>query len=425
VVHETRPLRIFTGFGRENNLSKGSNTSIVGETLMIDEILGLVKEHETWRGKECLNLIPSENVMSPAVRQLLSSELGNRYTARDHFYMGTRFIDEIEQYGEELAKKVFSAETADLRPLSGHIADLIVLANFTRRGDTILCTSPDNGGYPGMWKDALAGLLDLKAVAFPFSKKDMNIKAEEAKELITKRKPKIVIFGASYILFPPPVKELSAVARENGAVIGFDGSHVLGLIAGKQFQDPLREGAHALFGSTHKSFFGPQGGIILADKEHGEHLKSKIYPAYVDNAHWNRIAALTLALAEMKEFGQAYANQVIRNSQTLAKALRDYGFPVICRHLGFTKSHQVIIDYGGIEKGRAVAEKLQLANIITDCVIRLGTNEITRRGMKKNEMLRVAELIKRTVVDKEQPEKIKKDVAGLCSEFQKVEYSFA
>ena len=392
---------------------------------MIDEILALVKEHEDWRGRECLNLIPSENVMSPAVKQLLSSELGNRYTSRDHFYMGTRFIDEIEQHGEELAKRVFSADTADLRPLSGHIADLIVLSNFTRRGDMILCTSPDNGGYPGMWKDALAGLLDLKAAAFPFSKKDMNIKTEEAKQLIIRTKPKIVIFGASYILFPPPVKELSVIARENGAVVGFDGSHVLGLIAGKQFQFPLREGAHALFGSTHKSFFGPQGGIILADKERGEYLKSKIYPAYVDNAHWNRIAALTLALAEMKEYGHAYSTQVIRNSQTLAKTLHDYGFPIICSHLGFTKSHQVIIDYGSDEQARATAEKLQLANIIVDCVIRLGTNEITRRGMKETETLRVAELIKRTLVDKEQPEKIKKDVSKLCSEFQKIEYCFA
>ncbi|MEM3700966.1 MAG: hypothetical protein QXL57_08930, partial [Candidatus Bathyarchaeia archaeon] len=87
---------------------------------MISEILSLVKKHEEWRGKQCLNLIPSENVMSPAVRSLLSSELGNRYTARDHFYMGTRFTDEIEQYGEELAKNVFRAEVADLRPLSGH-----------------------------------------------------------------------------------------------------------------------------------------------------------------------------------------------------------------------------------------------------------------------------------------------------------------
>jgi glycine hydroxymethyltransferase len=347
---------------------------------MIDEILELVQSHEKWRGKQCLNLIPSENIMSPAVRALLSSELAHRYTARDHFYMGTRFTDQIEQYGEKVARELFKAETADLRPLSGHIADLIVLANITKQKETLMCVSPDDGGYPGMWNPGLAGLLKLNAAPFPFSKKDMNIRVQDTQEIITKAKPKAVIFGASLITFPHPVKDLAEVARENGAIVGFDGSHVLGLIAGDQFQDPLREGAEVLFGSTHKSFFGPQGGIILADKETGEFLKEEIYPAFVDNAHWNRIAALTLALAEMRNFGKDYALQVVRNSKTLAKSLHELGFPVICSHLGFTKSHQVILDYGDVNKARGVAEKLQRANIIVDCVIRVGTCEVTRRG---------------------------------------------
>jgi len=391
---------------------------------MIDEILSLVEKHEEWRGKQCLNLIPSENVMSSAVRRFLSSDLGHRYTARDRFYMGTRFTDEIEHYGEELAKKVFRSDTANLRPLSGHIADLIFLASYAKPNNTLMCVSPNDGGYPGMWENGLAGLLSLKAMPFPFSKHDMNVKVEEAKEVIRRKKPKIVIFGASLITFPHPVKELAEVACENCAIVGFDGSHVFGLIAGERFQDPLREGAHVLFGSTHKTFFGPQGGIILADKEHGEVMKARIYPTFVDNAHWNRIAALTLALAEMENFGKAYAEQVICNSQTIAKALYDYGFPVVCQHLGFTQSHQTILDYGGYEQGRAFAEKLQNANIIVDCAVRIGTCEVTRRGMKEDDMLKIAELIKRTVIDKEQPESIRNNVAKLCSEFQKVEYCF-
>lgn len=391
---------------------------------MISDILSLVEKHEQWRGKECLNLIPSENVMSPAVRSLLASELGHRYTARDRFYMGTRFIDEIEQYGEELAKDIFEAETADLRPLSGHIADLIFLACFAKPGDVLMCISPEDGGYPGMWDEGLAGFLGLKAVPFPFFKENMNINVEKAEDAIKRLKPKIVIFGASLILFPHPVEKLANVARENGALVGFDGSHVLGLIAGKNFQDPLKEGAQALFGSTHKSFFGPQGGIILADKEHGETMKNKIYPRFVDNAHWNRIAALTLALAEVKNFGRDYAVQVVRNAKALAKTLHGYGFPVKCADVGFTQSHQVILDFGNYERGREIAERLQRANIIVDCVIRIGTCEVTRRGMKEEEMAKIAELLKRTVLDGENPENVKKEVAKLCSEFQKVEYCF-
>jgi len=391
---------------------------------MIEEILSLVHNHEKWREKKCLNLIPSENIMSPAVRRLLSSGLGQRYTARNRFYMGTKFIDDIEQYGEEIAKEVFGAETADLRPLSGHIADFIFLANFAKRDDVLMCISPENGGYPGIWKNGLPKFLGLKTVAFPFSKHDMNIKVEQAEKVIKQVKPKVVVFGASLITFPHPVKKLARVARENGACVGFDGSHVMGLIAGERFQDPLREGASILFGSTHKTLFGPQGGIILADKEHGKTIKAKIYPAFVDNAHWNRIAALALALAEIRNFGKAYAEQIIRNSKTLAKALHDYGLPVTCQHLGFTRSHQVLLDYGSYEQGRVVAEKLQCANIIADCGVRIGTCEVTRRGMKKGEMLKIAELIKRTVIDGEKTENIKKEVTEFCADFQKVEYCF-
>jgi glycine hydroxymethyltransferase len=162
----------------------------------------------------------------------------------------------------------------------------------------------------------------------------------------------------------------------------------------------------------------------LADKEHGELLKKKIYPAFVDNAHWNRIAALALALAEMKKFGKAYARQVVLNSQVLAKALNDYGFPVACRHLGFTRSHQVILNYGNYHKGRLVAKKLQQSNIIADCVVRIGTCEVTRRGMKEREMMKIAELMKRAIVEEEGAERVREDVAKLCTEFRKVEYCF-
>ena len=391
---------------------------------MIDEILNLVEKHEQWRGRECLNLIPSENVTSPAVRGLLASDLGHRYTARERFYMGTRFIDEIEEYGEKLAREVFEAETADLRPLSGHIADLIFLASFTKPGDTLMCISPEDGGYPGLWIDGLSGLLGLKVFPMPFSKEDMRVEVEKARDAIIRVKPKALIFGASLILFHHPVRELADVARENGAVVGFDGSHVLGLIAGKRFQAPLKEGANALFGSTHKSLFGPQGGIILADKEHGEVVKAKIYLRFVDNAHWNRIAALTLALAEMKSFGGEYAKQVIRNAKALAKALYEHGFPVKCPKLGFTESHQVIIDFGRQELCRKVAEKLQEANIIVDCVVRVGTCEVTRRGMKEGEMEKIAELMRSVVLDGENPEAVKRDVLKLCSEFQTIGYCF-
>jgi len=338
--------------------------------------------------------------------------------------MGTRFLDEIQLNGEELAKRLFDVETADLRPLSGHIADLIVLASLTKPSDRLLCVSAENGGYPGIWNQGLPHFLQLRVEGFPFLKKDMNLDVESAKNMITSKKPRIVVFGASLFLFPHPVQKLSEAAREVGAEVVYDGSHVLGLIAGKQFQDPIREGASVLFGSTHKSFFGPQGGIILASKETGAIIRERIFPGLVDNAHWNRIAALTLALAEMEKFGQQYATQVVKNAQTLAKTLAECGLPVACSSLGFTKSHQVYLDYGSFGNGRTVAKKLEKANIITDCGIRLGTNEMTRRGMKQAEMRKIAEFITRVMKDGEEPEKIKLDVAKFVAEFQIVKYCF-
>jgi glycine hydroxymethyltransferase len=391
---------------------------------MIDELLSLIKRHEQWRGRECVNLIPSENVMSPAVRSLLSSDLGHRYTSREKFYMGTRFIDEIEQYGEELAKNLFGSEIADLRPLSGHIADLTFLACFTNPEDTVVFVSPDDGGYPGFWEQGLSRLLKLRIIQFPFSKQNRNIKVEEATDLISQEKPKVVIFGASIILFPHPLRTLAKAAHEIGAHVGYDGSHVMGLIAGGEFQDPLREGSQALFGSTHKTFFGPQGGIILTDKEHGEIIKKQIYPEFVDNAHWNRIAALTLALAEMKTYGKEYARQVVRNAQSLARALAEEEFPVACAQLGYTQSHQVLLDYGGYKEGGVVARKLERANIIVDSGVRLGACEATRRGMKEEEMQRIALFMKRVVVDNEDPSSVKGDVLKFIEEFQGIEYCF-
>jgi glycine hydroxymethyltransferase len=391
---------------------------------VITDILSLVEKHEKWRGGQCINLIPSENVMSPQVRRLLSSEMAHRYTAPDRFYMGTHFVDDVEKLGEEIAKRIFKADTVDLRPLSGHVADWIFLANFTSRGDLLMCVSAEDGGYPGLWNKGLPKYLGLELAAFPFSKEEMKIRIEETKIVIVKAKPRVIIFGASLFLFPHPVRELAEVAKEVGAHVGFDGSHVMGLIAGGGFQRPLQEGASTLFGSTHKTFFGPQGGIILANKEYGETLKKNIHPAFVDNAHWNRIAALTLALAEMEEFGTAYSKQVIRNARTLAKILHDFGFPVVGSSFGYTMSHQVLLNYGGYKQGRTIAKRLEKANIIVDCGVRLGTCEATRRGMKEAEMERIATLIKQVVMDRRPPEKVKKDVEKLAREFHGIEYCF-
>jgi glycine hydroxymethyltransferase len=335
--------------------------------------------------------------------------------------MGTRYTDEIQAETENLAKQVFSAKYADVRPLSGHSADMILLSGLTKRGDKIMVVGKQFGGYPGISEDGYPKIYGLQICEFPFNQHIFNIDTEQAARAIEVEQPRVVMFGASMILFPHPVRALREACEKTGAKIAFDGSHVLGLIAGKQFQDPLGEGAEVLIGSTHKSFFGPQGGIILAN-EYQERLRSAIFPGIVDNAHWNRIAALYVALSEMKKFGKRYARQIVRNSKALAKALDQHGISLIGKDLGFTESHQTIVTISSAEEAVQMARKLEEANIIVDSGIRIGTCEETRRGMREPEMDRIAELIARVWVENEDPKNVRRDVLRMRREFSSIHF---
>ncbi len=358
------------------------------------------------------------------VRELLESDFGHRYTARDSFYYGTRYTDQIEFYAKKLASRIFQAQYSDVRPLSGHIANMAALFAFTKPGDSILSVYPDQGGYPGISDHGAANRLGLKNLSFPLDREGTKIDVEATGRIIERQKPRLVILGASMILFPHPVRELERVAHNNGAIVVYDGSHVMGLIGGGEFQDPLREGADVLLGSTHKSFFGPQGGILLAKKEFGEALDSAIDPSLVDNAHWNRIAALCQALEEMKVFGEDYASQVRKNAKALGKSLVEENIPVRARTDGITESHQVALAYGAYKEGGDVARRLENSNIITDCGIRFGTSEMTRWGMREPEMERIAGLVSSAINSEKTTQQIRSEVASLRREFAKMEYCF-
>jgi len=380
-------------------------------------------KHERWRTEQCLNLIASENVTSPTVRRILGCDLGHRYTAPDHFYMGAEFTDEVEETARRLAREVFGSEWADVTPLSGHITDMTLLSTFTRPGDKIMTMSTDYGGYPGVSRVGYSKIHGLENIDFPFDKDRWNIRTEETVELIKDKSPRLVVLGASFILFPHPVEPIARACRETGATLAYDGSHVLGLIAGGTFQQPLSEGARILVGSTHKTLFGPQGGIIAAHRPEGEQIKETIFPAIMDNAHWNRIAALAHALLEMKKFGRQYANQVIRNSRALAEALDEAGVPVRCREYGYTASHQILLDMDRLRDGEKMPDKLQEANVIVDRGIRLGTSEMTRRGMREKDMNEVGEIIGRIVSGQETANAARRRVTALARRFRKVRYT--
>ena len=372
-----------------------------------------IRDHEEWRTKSCLNLIPSENRGSDHMRSMLATDFGNRYSAPDKFYRGTRYSDELQALCEEVAKKVFNARYADVRPLSGHTADMAVLLSLTEAGDSIISVSPDNGGYPGITHHGLGKLLRLENLYFPYDDGSVNIRVKDSVSMVKSQKPKVVFFGASFIPFPHPTKQ---IAEASSGVCVYDGSHVLGLIAGGTFQDPLREGCSLLIGSTHKSLPGPQGGIVLSNNEEVfKAVSGKIHPGIVDNIHLNRVAALTVALLEMMQFGRAYAQAVVKNSQALAKALVDGGVKVRGASFGYTKSHQILLDYDPSRLG-FYAAKLEQSDIIIDNGGRIGTSELTRLGYDASEMDEIAELICLAVLGKKPIDFVKKRVKSLVKQ---------
>jgi len=384
--------------------------------------------HEELRSRS-LSLIPSENVMSPEARRLLSADLAHRYTSLkprplhgqpvEDYYMGTRWSREVIRVCEDAARSLFKCGYADVSLISGHIADLAMVAGVCKHGDKIAVVEPLSGGYPGFQREKIPSLLGVDVVYLPT--KSYTPVAEEAASIVRREKPKLVVLGGSIILFPHPVRELAEACSEVGAVLAYDGSHVLGLIAGGEFQLPLDEGAHLLAGSTHKTLPGPQGGILLASsRELGEQVSEHIPHKLVDNPHLHRIAALAYTLAEMLEYSKSYARQVVSNARALARALDESGVPVLFRELGYTCSHQVKLEV--TEDYLEKAKRLEQAHLIIDLGGRLGTQELTRRGMKEKEMEKVAELFSR-VWRGEPPEKVRREVMELSAEFSKVYYS--
>jgi len=177
-----------------------------------------------------------------------------------------------------------------------------------------------------------------------------------------------------------------------------------------------------MLGSTHKSLFGPQGGIIVGKSGAESEVKGRQFPGLVDNAHWNRVAALTWALDEARRVGGKYAAQVIANSKALAKALHEGGIPVKCSDYGFTESHQVFLDIQDPKEIESFTQRLENANIIVDHGIRIGTCEATRRGMKAKDMDRIAELMVQ-IHKGEEPAKIGRQATKLRRQFNKVLYT--
>lgn len=401
------------------------------------DIDNLLNKHLTYR-QGCLNLIASENYSSEKVRDYLSGDFGNRYGCystidpSEREYTGNKYIHEFEMETQELVKEIFKAKYTDLRPIGGHMAGMSVVLAILEPGDLVIEVNLKDWGHglvgPMCQVKQFDDTINVEYMKFT---DDGDVDIEALKAQVKKLRPKLVIFGGSGTLFQEPVKELRPLADELGFYIAYDAAHVTGLIASGVFKNPLDEGADIMFGSTHKSFPGPQGGFVVSNnKELITKVGNTLSPSLVTSHHLNRLPALAASILEMMEFGKEYGRQVVRNSKSLAVSLDKYGFNVIGKNKGFTDSHLLLVNLGD-KIDTAPAKYLEKAHILVSDdfsgsapVIRVGTPEVTRKGMKENDMEQIALFIKRLLIDKESIENVAKDVEEFSRKFSGIEYSF-
>ncbi|MCU0540186.1 MAG: serine hydroxymethyltransferase [Desulfobacterales bacterium] len=378
----------------------------------IGDIEALIERQDSWRDG-CINLIASENVMSRRARASAGSDFAHRYAEGhpgERYYRGTAFIDRIEAQLTADLKQLFGCERCEVRPISGTNANEAVFSRCVSPGDAVMVNSTPGGGHISHHRMGSLGKFTRTIIDFPLSPDGYHIDVENTAWLIEKVRPKLIVLGKSLFLFPEPVRELSEACRHTGTLIMYDAAHVLGLIAGKRFQQPLAEGAWLMTGSTHKTFFGSQRGVILSsmDEEAWRKIDRGAFPGSSSNHHLHTLAQMAICTHEMMAFAEAYAAAVIANAKALATALDRLGFDVQGKAHGFTESHQVAVNVKVHGGGEEVSRRLEAADIILNMNmlpheplhrhdhpegIRIGVQEMTRFGMGPAEMERIAELI--------------------------------
>ena len=392
-----------------------------------------------------LPMIASENIISPRVAEVVNSDLHGRYAEGlpgKRYYQGCDDFDTIESIGIGLAKEIFKAPFANIQSTSGTVSNIGALKALAPSGGKITAVSTADGGHISHARMGAVGLRDLNLTTYPWDEERMEPDVDASCKMIREVEPDCALFGQSVFLFPTPMKEMADAAKECGARVMYDGAHVLGLIAGGQFQDPLREGADVMTGSSHKTFPGPQGGFLLSsleDESFQRKLNNAMFPGVCSSYHLHHVAGKVVALAEFKEYGEAYARDTVQNARALGAALSSEGFDVLAESRGFTSSHQIVTRHGELDSGAGAraAKVLEDAGVITNMNmlpgdtkalspsgLRLGVQELTRVGMGTSEMAEIAKIFRRVLIDKEDPRSVRESVHQLKSDHQIVRYCF-
>ena len=438
------------------------------------ELLQKAAENHAWRQERCVNLIPSEMTPSRAVRLLSMSDPSFRYAehkkvksfydADVFYYQGTKFIDQVEQLLVEEMKDFLGCSEVETRVISGQMSNMAVfsaLMDFKNRLDRkhdmkrlgyVLNNHIIKGGH--LSAQPMGALHDYIAidpvterhaiVNFPVCRDNIyKIDVEETKKIIAQYRPELIIFGKSMVLHREPVAAIRQFvdAEKIPTTIMYDMAHVLGLI-GDYFQKPFQEGAEIVTGSTHKTFFGPQRGVIgvnyqKEDLKYGlwETIESRAFPGSVSNHHLGTQLGLLMAAYEMNQYKDQYQKAVVENAKSFAKSLKAAGLDVAGDPaIDYTETHQVIVSVG-YGTGPEVAERLERNNIIANYqatpdeegftasgALRMGVNEMTRFGFDAAAFEELSGLMADCIL---RGKEVGDEVAKLRGKYQEMRYCFS
>ena len=430
-------------------------------------------ENHVWRQEQCVNLIPSENTPSRAVRLLSGSDPACRYAEHKKilafyekevfYYQGTKFIDQVERMLAEEMRAYFGCTEVETRTLSGQMSNMAVFSalmdwknRFDRKNEAkrlgyVMNNHIIKGGHlsaqpMGALHDYIAidPVTEKPAVVnFPVCRDNpYKMDVEETKKLIDRYRPELIIFGKSMVLHKEPVAQIRQFVDEQRipTTIMYDMAHVLGLI-GDHFQNPFQEGAEIVTGSTHKTFFGPQRGVIGVnykeeDLKYGlwKTIESRTFPGSVSNHHLGTQLGMLMAAYEMNQFRDAYQSAIIRNAKSFARSLKSYGLDVVGDPaIDYTETHQVIVSVGYGE-GAEIAERLEQNNVIVNYqatpdeegftasgALRMGVSEMTRFGFEEKDFDQLASLMADCIL---RGREIKGDVERLRASHTEMRYCF-
>jgi len=456
-----------------NDMVDSEKEDLSSTKAMMTSLLKKAIDNTSWRKYDCINLIPSEQTPSAFSKMLSIMDPSGRYAEHkkikafcDHdvfYYQGTEFISEVESLLEKEIQKYLGCSAVETRVISGQMANTAVfsaLVDYMNRADRkseqqriqkIMNNHILNGGH--LSAQPMGALRDFIArdkaterpavVNFPVCKDNpYKIDVPACEPLLEIHRPELIIFGKSMTIYPEPIAQIKQMVDAAGfkTLLMYDMAHVLGL-AGPYFQEPFKEGADIVTGSTHKTFFGTQRGIVAGnyDENHEKYpfweaIQRRTFPGSVSNHHLGTLLGLLASAYEMNHFKDEYQQQVINNARSFATALSELGLNVAGeKGDGFTHTHQVIVDVG-YANGPKIATRLEENNIIVNYQaapeeegftasgsLRMGVAEMTRYGMKEADFQTLAQMIQ-DVINGSQT--VKNQMVEFRKPFTQLQYCF-